>query len=157
MKKFSVIVWLGVLAELFVLVAVGSVIGPLATIVLVVLTSMLGASLLKGNGLKNIRQAQQQMSEQIPAPGTMFQGLSHGVAGFLLLLPGFISDLIGLLLLLPLVQRVLIRLVLGRLVPGAAMWGSDLNRGRAANATDEQAVQQGDVFEGEFERQDKER
>lgn len=102
------------LAEIAGFVIVGREIGALATIGLVLATSVLGGVLLRIQGfgaLSRIRAA----TEGGGSPG---RELVHGVmimfAVFLLLLPGFITDIVGILLFLPPVREAAWRLIQGR-------------------------------------------
>ncbi len=93
--------------EMWLLIEVGSQIGSLATIGAVLLTAVLGASLLKQQGLHTLTRAQQRLdSGQIPAT-EILEGLMLAVAGALLLTPGFITDSIGFALLLPATRKAL--------------------------------------------------
>ncbi|MBD2858691.1 FxsA family protein [Spongiibacter sp. KMU-158] len=93
--------------EMWLLIEVGSQIGSLATIGAVLFTAVLGASLLKRQGLHTLTRAQQRLdSGQIPAK-EILEGLMLAVSGALLLTPGFITDAIGFSLLVPGVRTLL--------------------------------------------------
>lgn len=87
--------------ELFVILKVGSELGALNTIVLLVLVSVVGAWLVKREGVAVVRRAQ----ARIQAGGVPAKELIDGVlilfAGALLLTPGFLTDMVGILLLMP--------------------------------------------------------
>ncbi|MDM5200055.1 FxsA family protein [Fictibacillus enclensis] len=88
-------------AEIVILVWVGHHIGPLPTFILIVLTSLLGAWLAKKEGLHALRLAQTQLQNgQVPG-FVLIDGLCILAGGIFLFTPGFISDLIGVLLLIP--------------------------------------------------------
>ncbi|MED4351721.1 membrane protein FxsA [Schinkia azotoformans] len=87
--------------EISVLVLSGNTIGFLPTIVLMVATGFIGAWLAKTQGLKAFRDAQTQMTYgQLPGE-SILDGICILIGGLLLLTPGFISDLFGIVLLLP--------------------------------------------------------
>lgn len=89
------------LVELYVIIQVAQVIGGWETIALLVLESMLGAWLLKRQGLATLDRISQAV-DQARVPGKeLVDGLLILVAGSLMLAPGFIGDIIGFLLLLP--------------------------------------------------------
>lgn len=89
------------LIEIAVIIQVGEALGVLNTIGLLLLISVVGAWLVKRQGLGVLRRIrQQQQAGQIPA-AAMFDGALVLVAGALLLTPGFVTDAVGLLLLLP--------------------------------------------------------
>ncbi len=95
------------LAELYVLIEVGSSIGGLTTIGLCLLTAAIGGILIRIQGIQTLLKARQSMRQYELAE----QGL-HGVmlvlAGVLLFTPGFITDVLGFLLLVPALRRYFI-------------------------------------------------
>jgi UPF0716 protein FxsA len=89
------------LVEIAVIIQVGDWLGIVNTIGLLILVSVVGAWLVKRQGLGVLRRIrQQQQAGQVPA-AAVFDGALILVAGALLLFPGFVTDAIGLLLLLP--------------------------------------------------------
>ncbi len=98
----------GPLIELYVLIQVGRVIGALPTIGLLVLVSVLGAALLRREGARTWRAFREATARGSVPAHEVADGALVLLAGVLLLTPGFVSDVFGLLLLLPPV-RVLVR------------------------------------------------
>ena len=93
--------------ELFVLIQVGQAIGAWYTIGVLVLVSILGTVLVKREGLGVLQRAQAQLrSGQVPGV-ELVDGAMILFAGALLLTPGFLTDVFGILLLLPPVRSVL--------------------------------------------------
>lgn len=89
------------IAEMAVLIKVGGAIGVLNTVGLVLLTAVIGAWLLKQQGLATLLRANQRLnSGELPAR-EVAEGLILAVGGALLLTPGFITDTIGFLCLIP--------------------------------------------------------
>lgn len=87
--------------EIFFLIKVGEVIGAFPTIILVVLTAVIGAGLLRQQGLSTLARFQQNLSTgKIPAQ-EMVEGIMLAVGGALLMTPGFVTDTMGFLCLLP--------------------------------------------------------
>lgn len=89
------------LIEIYFLIQVGSEIGALPTIGLTILTAVLGAGLVRHQGfgvLQRIRDMQER--DELPAL-EILDGALLLVAGFFLLLPGFLTDSLGFLLLIP--------------------------------------------------------
>jgi len=84
-----------------VLVSVGQAIGGLSTVLLVVITAFIGSSLLRQQGWSTIAKAQQSMSEGRTPAMEMMEGVVILVSGILLLTPGFLTDALGLLGLMP--------------------------------------------------------
>jgi len=89
------------LAEIYVLVSVGQAIGGLSTVLLVVITAFIGTSLLRQQGWSTMAKAQQSMSEGRTPAMEMMEGVVILVSGILLLTPGFLTDALGLLGLMP--------------------------------------------------------
>jgi UPF0716 protein FxsA len=94
------------IAELAVLVAVGSQIGYLNTFVLMVVLSLTGAWLARREGLGAWRRLQAALVEGRMPTVEVADGAMILLAGALLLTPGFLSDVLGVLLLLPPVRAV---------------------------------------------------
>jgi UPF0716 protein FxsA len=103
------------LIELYVILAVGDAIGWLPTILLLALDSVLGSMLLRAQG----RAVWRRFNETMAAGRVPHKELQHGIAvifgGALLLTPGFLSDILGLLLLIPPTRALILRLVMKRL------------------------------------------
>jgi UPF0716 protein FxsA len=110
------------LVEVFVLVQVGQVIGPWWTILLLVAASIIGAWLIKREGSRSwaaLREALQ--TGRMPARELADAGLIL-IGGTLMLTPGFVSDVLGVLLIAPVTRpvfrRLLTRMVTTRLLGG---------------------------------------
>jgi len=87
--------------EIGLLVLSGQAFGLIPTVLLIITTGILGAYLAKKQGMETLRKAQQDMqSGQLPGDA-IIDGLCILVGGVVLLTPGFITDAIGFLLLLP--------------------------------------------------------
>ncbi|CAN7351920.1 membrane protein FxsA [Rhizobium sp. LjRoot30] len=103
-------------AEIAGFILVGQAIGVLATLGLVIATSMLGIFLLRQQGLGILRK----ISTESRGGGVPSRELVHAamivIAGFLLLLPGFITDIIGLLFFIPPVRDLAWKLFSPRIV-----------------------------------------
>jgi len=89
------------LAELFILIKIGSHIGGLNTILLVLMTAVLGVLLARLQGLRTLQQIQLNLSQgQIPAE-ELIDGVLILFGGILLITPGVLTDLFALVLLFP--------------------------------------------------------
>jgi UPF0716 protein FxsA len=89
------------LVELFILIKIGSHIGALNTILLVILTALLGAMLVRMEGLRTLRQIQSSLAQgQLPAE-ELIDGILIFAGGILLVTPGVLTDLCALILLIP--------------------------------------------------------
>ncbi len=102
------------LVEIWLLIKVGGLIGAPMTIFFVVLTAVIGAALVRAQGISMISRIRGQLQQgELPAVA-MFEGLFLLIAGALLLTPGFFTDTIGFLCLLPPLRRGLIRSLIRR-------------------------------------------
>jgi UPF0716 protein FxsA len=89
------------IVELWLLIQLGRYVGLAATIGIVLLTGIIGASLARWQGLATLRRVQADMAEGRAPTGSLVDGLLILVAGAVLLTPGLITDAIGFLLLIP--------------------------------------------------------
>ena len=104
------------LIEVYLLMQVGTLIGLFPTILLVIVTALMGASLLKSQGLSTLTEAQSSLAQgEIPATQLM-EGAVLLVSGALLLTPGFLTDFIGFLGLAPMTRKGMVRWVASRSV-----------------------------------------
>jgi UPF0716 protein FxsA len=103
------------IAELAVILQVGQLIGPWYTILLLLAVSAAGAWLVKREGLGVIRRFRRQLEAGAIPGKELADGVLILFAGALLLTPGFITDCVGLLLLMPPVRAVIRASVLRRL------------------------------------------
>lgn len=122
--------------EISLFIQVAYVLGVMATLLLVIATSFIGVSLVRAQGLRILGQMQIKLARGESPAGEMIKSVSLLLAGFLLLLPGFFTDFLGLLLLLPPIQNLLTL----RLLPYLRF-----QRGSDAG---------GKTFEGEYRRHD---
>ena len=152
MRIFFVLFLLFPLAELFVLIKVGSSIGALATILLLVLSGIAGVLLLRLAGFATAWCARERLARGELPEREMLQGLMMAIGGGLLFLPGFISDVLALIVLFPPTRNFLFRQINRRME-------AQMRRQRAF-ADDLQAranPQRPNVIEGEWERRDQDK
>lgn len=107
--------------EIYLLIQIGSVIGALPTIGLVVLTAVIGVALLRVQGFVTYARFNQALGEgRVPAKEIM-EGVALLVGGALLLTPGFFTDAIGFLCLLPISRRTMVEHIAKRFGPISSM------------------------------------
>lgn len=94
------------LAELFILVKIGEVVGFLPTLALVLLTGAAGAALARREGLKVLWSFQQELAQGRLPQQQLLDGLAVLVGGAFLVTPGILTDLAGLALLFPPTRRL---------------------------------------------------
>lgn len=98
------------LVELYFLIKVGSQIGAFSTIFLTVFTALLGGWMVRAQGFSTLSKVRGSMDRgEVPA-FEMLEGAVLLMCGFLLLLPGFITDIVGFLFLVPPLRRWLLAL-----------------------------------------------
>ncbi len=136
------------LLEIYLLIKVGGLIGPLPTIFLVVLTAVLGAVLLRQQGFSTLQRVQQELSQGMVPAGAMLEGVMLLFSGALLLTPGFFTDAIGFLLLMPVFRRWAIYQMMRRMVVTPFGETSGGFSGHSGNTA------QGRTLEGEFQRRE---
>ena len=95
------------LIEIYFLIQVGQEIGAFSTVLLCILTAALGAILLRIQGILTLMNAREKLRQgEIPADN-LLEGLILLIAGVLLLTPGFVTDVIGFLCLVPSLRSML--------------------------------------------------
>ncbi|SDH82430.1 UPF0716 protein FxsA [Actinokineospora alba] len=107
------VLFLAVVAEITVMVTVGNLVGILPTILLLIAATFVGVALLRREGTKTLGALQAAITARRPPERELVDGVLVAAAGVLVVLPGFISDVLAILLLLPptraIVRRRLIR------------------------------------------------
>ncbi|MDY0225780.1 UPF0716 protein FxsA [Desulfomicrobium apsheronum] len=88
-------------AEIYVLVTVGSSIGAFPTVALVILTALAGAHLARMQGLSTMMRIRENLDQGFMPAEELLDGVLIFLAGMVLLTPGFLTDIAGLLILLP--------------------------------------------------------
>lgn len=142
--------------ELALLIKVGRLAGFWATLGMLVGAAVLGGLVVSRQSMGALRRATQAMGQGQPPVADVLDGAFLLMAGMLLITPGFVSDVFGLLLLVPPLRRALARWTvarararggLGEATPGS---GSE----RAGDPAPAAPVDQGKgpIIEGEFER-----
>jgi UPF0716 protein FxsA len=130
------------IAELYVIIQVGGLIGVGPTLLLLLLDAVLGSWLLKHEGRSAWRRFNQALAEKRLPAKEVADGFLIILGGALLIAPGFISDIFGILLLLPptraVARRLLRRWTVGRVAvvgfPGGATMGGFGTGGPARGA-----------------------
>jgi len=140
--------------EIYLLIEVGSRIGALWTVMLVILTAVIGVNLLRYQGFSTLRRAQRSMSQGTMPAMEMMEGLFLAVGGALLITPGFLTDTIGFACLFPLSRRALIKMLLAKSsvqMGGFNAYGSHEDTDRQP---DQSKTSSGRTIEGEYTRKD---
>ena len=111
---FFFIIFISVpLIEIFLFIKVGEIIGSLQTILLVVLTAIIGSILIKREGIKALNRFK---LSRINEPNNIIKAIGDGlfifVSGVLLLTPGFATDILGFILFLKLFRNIILKIIL---------------------------------------------
>lgn len=128
--------------EAVIFVRVAESIGVLTTLILVVLTSCLGISLVKSQGIKNLLLIRQKLADGENPAEEMIKNVALVIAGILLIIPGFFTDFLGLLLLFSPIQKLIVVKLMPHIhfySPGTA--NDNFNR-----------YSKGHTYEGQFDR-----
>ncbi len=137
--------------EIYLLVQVGGIIGAGWTIFIVIATAVIGAGLLRQQGLATWTRLNQSMAQGQLPPTILVEGIFLLLAGAFLLTPGFFTDTVGFLFLIPPVRKALAAYLLRR---GMFMASSMSMHSTYTSQSHSKTEFQQDVIEGEFERKD---
>ena len=124
--------------EIYTLIVVGGSIGALNAVVLILLTGLIGAYLLRNNGIKTLLHIKSNKNVFEPSADNFLKTLFTPIGGFFLLVPGFITDFMGILILLPLTRIFILGLFFNYI--GSLNQKVNVNR------------QPGDWIEGEYKK-----
>lgn len=162
--RFALLLLLGALPliELAILIKVGGLIGIWWTMAIIFATALAGSAVLYDQGFAVMRRTHAAVSRGEPPIGPMVDGVFLAVAGMLLILPGFICDVLGLLLLIPPLRRWAARAFFTSILGSADV---EFEMRTSTRTHPRQTPRHGDahqgdkgargpVIEGEFERLD---
>ena len=107
MNSILLIIILIPIVEIFFLIKIGSQIGALSTILLIFSTAIVGVYYAKYEGLNMLKSGFIQLSKNEPPAYEMLSGAAIAFAALLLIFPGFITDIIGFLLIFPLSRKLI--------------------------------------------------
>ena len=151
--------------EIGLFIQVGGFLGLWPTIALVLITAFVGASLVRSQGLQTLMSVQNRLQQgELPAQ-QIFEGVMLAVAGVLLLTPGFMTDALGMLVLLPAPRAAIAKYLMAKMVVKSvggngfhgSFNGEQFGQSPFENdpfRRDPYESQQGDTFEGEYERKE---
>jgi UPF0716 protein FxsA len=114
MRSLSTFLLLFVVAEMAALILLGRALGVWPTILLVLGGGIVGAWVARWQGLRTAMRARSQMASGVLPTAEMTDGLLIAVAAVLLIIPGVLTDILGLALLLPPTRALLKRAVIGQ-------------------------------------------
>ncbi|HDR1063258.1 TPA: membrane protein FxsA [Pasteurella multocida] len=143
---FLFIAFLFIYTELSILVWIGSNIGVLALILLLIFSSLFGLFMIRARGWYTLLNVQKQLSQgEIPTRALLKSGIWI-VAGILFFIPGFLTDLIALFLLIPITSLWIEKLITNKIHIVRSRF---FRYSQKAN----HSQSEGEVFEAEYEKQ----
>ena len=117
--------------EIYLFIKIGSQIGALNTIILIFMTAIIGIYYARYEGLNTLRSGMAQIiKNQVPAR-ELFSGAAIAFAAVLLIIPGFATDIVGFLLIMPITREVIL--------------------GKVHKKFEKKKTKKNDFIEGEFE------
>lgn len=131
------------LAEVYAFINVGEEIGVFKTLLLCIITAVIGGSLVRIQGVSTLLKARKSFMAGTLPLGELFDGLCLVIAGALLLTPGFVTDTIGFALLVPAFRKFLRPLVAKYGKFNASMSVNGRTNTRPRDSSD-------DIIEGEY-------
>ena len=96
--------------EIFLLIKIGGQVGALNTVILIFLTAVIGIYFAKMQGIKTLKSGMVNLYQNKIPIYEIMSGASIAIAALLLIIPGFFTDLIGFLLLIPLTRKIFFKL-----------------------------------------------
>ena len=97
--------------EIYLMIKVGGIIGALNTILLIFFTAITGIYFAKIASLSTLRSGFNQLVKNEIPIYEIISGAALAFAAFLLILPGFLTDIVGFLLIIPITRKVFIKLI----------------------------------------------
>jgi len=109
------------IVELYVIIQVGEAIGVWATLALLIVDSIVGSMLMRAQGRVAWQRFQLALEEGRPPAREVLDGVLVIFGGAFLLTPGFVTDILGLVLLLPPTRALVRRAIVARFLPGMVL------------------------------------
>ena len=98
--------------EIFLMIKIGGKVGALNTVALIFLTAVIGVYFAKLQGIRTLRSGMVNLYQNKLPVYEMLSGASIAIAALLLIVPGFFSDFLGFLLLIPFTRKILFSIAL---------------------------------------------
>tara|TARA_X000000368_G_scaffold235702_1_gene186223 strand:+ start:33 stop:452 length:420 start_codon:yes stop_codon:yes gene_type:complete len=98
--------------EIFLLIKIGGQVGALNTVALIFLTAIIGIYFAKLQGIQTLKSGMVNLYQNKMPVYEMMSGASIAIAALLLIIPGFLTDLIGFLLLIPFTRKIFFKFAL---------------------------------------------
>ena len=138
MRYFLLFLLIFPFIEIYTLIVLGGYIGAFNAVSWIILSGIIGVYLLRNQGIKTLLEIRTQKRSFEPSADNFLKTLFTPIGGFFLLVPGFITDFLGILILLPLTRIFILGLIFNAISPIYRKGTSQVNKG--------------DWIEGEFKK-----
>ncbi len=115
------------ITEIYFLIEVGSMIGAIPTIIITIFTAVTGIALIRIQGITTINKLQSSIQQRKSPAIELVEGVMLILAAASLLMPGFLSDSLGFLLLIPPIRHLLARFYLSRQKLSSSFYSQNTN------------------------------
>ena len=122
--------------EIYLLIQIGSQIGAISTILLIITTAVIGVYYAKYEGINTLRSGFSQISRNETPVYEVISGAAIACAALLLIFPGFLTDLLGFLLIFPITRKLIFK-VLKRKIKSKKKQNNDFIEGDYEDIEDE--------------------
>ena len=129
MRNFFLFLIIFPFIEIYTLITIGGSIGAFNTMLWIFFSGIMGLYLLRNQGLKTLLDIQSKKSVFEPTADNFLKTIFTPIGGFFLLIPGFITDVIGILVLLPITRIFILGLFFSYLRPIGQGTGTNKNNG----------------------------
>ena len=129
MRNFLLFLMIFPFIEIYTLIAIGGSIGAFNTMLWIFFSGIMGLYLLRNQGLRTLLDIQSKKSVFEPTADNFLKTIFTPIGGFFLLIPGFITDVIGILILLPITRIFILGVLFSYLRPIGQGTGTNKNNG----------------------------
>ena len=129
MRYFFLFLTIFPFIEIYTLIVIGGSIGAFNTMLWIFFSGIMGLYLLRNQGLKTLLDMQSKKTVFEPTADNLLKTIFTPIGGFFLLIPGFITDVIGILVLLPITRIFILGLLFSYLTPIGQGTGTNKNNG----------------------------
>lgn len=128
----------------------GSIIGAISTILLILATAIIGAALLRQQGLSTLSRFQSNLSSGTLPAQELIEGILLAVGGALLMTPGFVTDAMGFFCLIPFSRKAFAHYIMKRSTV-------NMQAGMGGFTSSQRTYKKDNTYEGEFVRKENDR
>ena len=129
MRNFFLFLIIFPFIEIYTLIVIGGSLGAFNTMLWIFISGIMGLYLLRNQGLKTLLDIQSKKSVFEPTADNFLKTIFTPIGGFFLVIPGFITDVIGILVLLPVTRIFILGLLFSYLRPIGQGTGTNKNNG----------------------------